>query len=246
MERKQLDSIFLSKGELYEVYLINELEKKVLKQISFDFLKDNRLKDDENKVERVFLQFKKEQNILKKLNDSKIKNVPVYVEGGKDFFLTLFIPGESLSKNIKYKTIGSLYRVILKIGEILRNIHEIGVVHCDIKPENIIIKNGVLSIIDFGSSLYLGEKGDLIQGSKGYSAPEIYNLNKIKNESTDVYSYCKLIKYLLEENNVKIPEGLHELIRKGSENSQEERYKTIKDFIKAWKKYKIKEIKNKK
>ena len=64
----------------------------------------------------------------------------------------------------------------LQIFQALEGIHNTGIIHCDIKPENILISNtqrNVIKIIDFGSGCFDGrQKYEYIQ-SRYYRAPEV-------------------------------------------------------------------------
>ncbi|HEX4431472.1 MAG TPA: serine/threonine-protein kinase [Frankiaceae bacterium] len=57
----------------------------------------------------------------------------------------------------------------------LRTVHERGLVHIDLKPENIMLRGGKPVVVDFGSARRRGAEqpaGSLI-GSAGYAAPEL-------------------------------------------------------------------------
>ncbi|XP_047320286.1 mitogen-activated protein kinase kinase kinase 20-like [Impatiens glandulifera] len=54
----------------------------------------------------------------------------------------------------------------------LDTIHELGFVHCDVKPENILIVNGVAKIADFGLTVKAGVY-DNRHGTLEYVAPEV-------------------------------------------------------------------------
>ena len=80
--------------------------------------------------------------------------------------------------------------------------HENNIVHCDIKPSNIIINNNHLKLIDFGSCCILennksydNSEYETFLGTEGYMAPEQYHY-KIYY-STDIYSLCVCITEIL-------------------------------------------------
>src|SRR5438552_3390099 len=55
----------------------------------------------------------------------------------------------------------------------LKAMHQMGYVHCDIKPNNILRNDqGVVKIIDFGQSCRIGTVKERIQGTPDYIAPE--------------------------------------------------------------------------
>ncbi|XAR54745.1 Mitogen-activated protein kinase kinase kinase [Bertholletia excelsa] len=69
-----------------------------------------------------------------------------------------------------------LYTKYILMG--LRHIHEQGYVHCDIKPDNILLVQNddsstkTLKIADFGFSLKVGKRVNKLRGTPPYQAPE--------------------------------------------------------------------------
>ena len=48
---------------------------------------------------------------------------------------------------------------MIKICKVLNKIHEQGIIHMDLKPENIMLdRSGNIYLIDFGAALFAGEK----------------------------------------------------------------------------------------
>lgn len=85
-------------------------------------------------------------------------------------------------------------------------LHHCGILHNDIKPDNIIINRlGYARIIDFGlSSSYDSIYSGVIGGSEGYSAPEILNGSGHAGAPSDIYSLGLIIRELSPKKYKKI------------------------------------------
>ncbi|CAD8047281.1 unnamed protein product [Paramecium sonneborni] len=133
-------------------------------------------------------------------HENIIKLHRVYETSDKLFLVTEYIHGYELISKAASKLIfqGSelksfIYKMLLAIKEI----HEHNIMHRDIKPQNIMLKNGKLSepcLIDFGLAVSTNKK-DLpfpSCGSPGYSAPEIIRFDETKksySRQCDVFSF---------------------------------------------------------
>lgn len=87
-------------------------------------------------------------------------------------------------------------------GQILghaHRLHQYGLVHLDIKPDNVMVNketndnNIVVTLVDFEFLLDEGSKIDGIRGSRGFWAPELDNIDQgvIINCKMDIYSVAK-------------------------------------------------------
>ena len=119
-------------------------------------------------------------------------------ECGVPYFTMELVEGESLQEtftnlfdpNQTPAEWGRLYHLIWQICDVLEFLHLRGVVHCDLKPDNLKITDRVFrpKILDFGLSEKMGSKrGKETKGTLPYIAPEMFKEEPL-DERTDLYS----------------------------------------------------------
>ena len=123
-----------------------------------------------------------------KLFDASLKQSPLY-------FVMEFVDGITLKEYISRKKCLTQYEVVdfsLQILSALSHIHSKGIVHCDIKPHNILLtRSGKLKITDFGISRMPGIIPDIPEdkavGTVYYVSPEQAE-GKVLDHRSDLYS----------------------------------------------------------
>ena len=129
-------------------------------------------------------------------------------------------------------------KIALEIAEEIKHLHDKGIVHYDIKPDNFLIQRiGTtdkikINAIDFGTSEILPEDGsvvtkDFVSGSKGtvgFMAPEVAYGKDLKiSKDADVYSFGVLLKRLdlrfalVEKDGAKKHLLIDEMMKKDGE-----------------------------
>ena len=184
MEKKQLDTILLNESDRFSTYLetYENGHKAILKVINPECL------EDISKYEKILRQFNQEKQILREM---KIEGIPQYMEGGKNYLKLSYIRGKTLKELVKERKLSTREKIYImsSIFFILKNVHDNNIIHCDIKPSNIICGiDKKIYLIDFGSATKRGEKSIYIQGSGGFSAPEIYKSRDKKDYGVDIFS----------------------------------------------------------
>jgi len=123
------------------------------------------------------------------------KGIP---ESGVPYFTMELVEGKSLQEiftdfsdpNQASAELKRLYHLIWKICDILEFLHLRGIVHCDLKPDNLKITERVFrpKILDFGLSEKIGaRRGKETKGTLPYMAPEMFKEEPL-DERTDLYS----------------------------------------------------------
>ena len=133
-------------------------------------------------------------NILKRI-DCVSKLIKYKFSSDENYLICEYVEGrnfKSLSEyDIKEKV--KYYKMLL---EAVKKIHNNKIIHCDLKPNNIIIdKNNNIKIIDFGTSIIEGKK------NLNYGTPVYCSLEQLKgqklNVQTDIYSLGVILYQLL-------------------------------------------------
>ncbi len=98
-----------------------------------------------------------------------------------------YVPGQTLDR-IPSPLFSDLLDAFLGAAEGVATMHESGVVHADLKPNNIMISPSSVKVIDFGLARVDGEPTDRLQGTPEYMAPETV-ARKIVDVRTDIYNF---------------------------------------------------------
>lgn len=116
--------------------------------------------------------------------------------------------GQSLEKS-KTLSLGDVLLVFRMVATGLNSMHQHGYIHCDIKPNNILISpSGSVRIIDLGQCCKIGTVKQRIQGTPDYIAPEQVH-RKHLDQRTDIFNLGATMYWALTGKNVPtlIPQG---------------------------------------
>lgn len=194
---------------------------KVVKKVKSHHFDYYILVDKENKKyfakqlfileEKYLMNIKNEIVKLKMLKNYGIfPNIVDYDADHNHYIIYDYIEGKTLNylKNLSVKT---YIDIIILISNHLEILHNHNIVHCDIKPNNIMIdQHGKLYIIDFENSKLIGEK--TIFGTKVYCSIEQLKKEKVSVQF-DIYSLGILMYELLTGEKAYHERNMIELIQ---------------------------------
>ncbi|MGE1063276.1 Stk1 family PASTA domain-containing Ser/Thr kinase [Megasphaera paucivorans] len=143
------------------------------------------------------VRFRQEAQAAAKLSHPNIVNIyDVGYDENVHYIVMEYIRGETLKEFIEkhgHLPINNAIQITFDIGEALEHAHSNGIIHCDIKPHNILVtESGHIKVADFGiaravNSTTANAKDGSILGSVHYFSPEQASGGKI-DERTDIYS----------------------------------------------------------
>ena len=218
----------IGKGAFGEVYLAEHIYLNINRAIKCI----TRCPDNSDESSR-------EADILKNLRHPSIPII--YDIEEKDDCVCIieeYVEGVTLNSINFYNSrfyVKKIARLMLQLCEVLEYLHGKGIVHGDIKPENIVCKNGRIYLLDYGNARIVGKKDLPLIGTKGFVAPEAYINNELER-SSDVYAIGVLM--LLLATGKKNVEALDEikskkfkrLVTKCLSHSEKERVKSVKEL----------------
>ncbi|UTT66438.1 serine/threonine protein kinase [Janibacter sp. CX7] len=123
----------------------------------------------------------REVDTLARVRSQRI--APVFdadLEADQPYIVTRYVPGPSLEQHVREEgplDAESLLRLARGLAEALRAIHEVGVIHRDLKPGNVLMLDGDPVVIDFGIAHVADTSRmtmtGLVMGTPGYLSPEL-------------------------------------------------------------------------
>ncbi|MBE5965035.1 MAG: serine/threonine protein kinase [Lachnospira sp.] len=197
-----------------------------------------------DKSHHLYSRFVAEAQILKSLN---YPNIPIIYDIEEDdqylYIIEEYIEGISLTsyitnhKNIPLITIYEYAKQICNTLLYMHQIKPIGILHLDLKPDNIIIADGIIKLIDYGNAVMVNSKISTCIGSCGFAAPEQYE-EGVLTVAADIYSIGAILLYMatstFDKNNIlKVSSiELQFIISKCMKTNPKERYENISSLLK--------------
>ncbi len=176
-------------GEIIEC-VDTHLQRPVIIKRLQKGIEDRRLLDEQKALAKLRSKHVVQLYDVVQLVDRRTSETAIVLE---------YIEGENLEVG-SFKSNRKFIHTLWQIACGLRDIHDAGVIHRDIKPNNIRLdKEGVIKIIDFGLARFSdAAKTRSIIGTPVFMAPELWSDKTISFEaSIDVYAFAATALALL-------------------------------------------------
>ena len=195
-----------------------------------------------------------EAHLLKSLDHPNIvRIVDIIEQGGYIYIVEDFVEGKSLSEEVKRGPTSSEFVVNWgsQLCDTLDYLHsrKPPIIYRDMKPANVQLQpdRKAVKLLDFGiAKTYkvqnVGDTHNL--GTRGYAAPEQFDVSKQSDQRTDIFSLGVTLRALLmgktpydaefyddiRKQNPEVTDGLVKVISKATDPSPEKRYQSAAEF----------------
>jgi tetratricopeptide (TPR) repeat protein/tRNA A-37 threonylcarbamoyl transferase component Bud32 len=181
----------LGKGGMGEVYRAEDTKLKrvvALKRLA-----------PELRADAVYRRhFQQEAERASRFSDAHVAALyDVLEEQGEIFLVMEYVEGENLRQRMRRRmSLEQFFEIATQCAEALAAAHQRGIVHCDIKPENIMLTTtGQVKILDFGVAKHLPrsdqsstvDRAGGMGGTPAYMSPEVL-LEQVPDGRADVFS----------------------------------------------------------
>lgn len=218
------------------------------------------VKGDPACYEKYLEVFLKEARIVNRYRDHPniISVSHMFRENNTAYYVMEYLEGQDLGQALRKEKNGRmdwqrLRPVFSQTVSALCEIHKSGIVHCDVSPDNIILREGgQVKLIDFGAARSsIGGKSTMVMLKRGYAPPEQYRGTERLGPWTDVYALAVTIYQCLtgqmipqsmdrltndpvkppSQLGIRLPENFHEeALMRGMELQMQRRYRDVITF----------------
>ncbi len=143
-------------------------------------------------------RFLEEAERASRFSDAQVAAVyDVLEEQGEIFLILEYVEGQNLRQRLRQPlSLEEFFQIAIQCTEALVSAHGNGIVHCDIKPENIMLTSaGKVKILDFGVAKHLPrsdqsstvDRAGTFAGTPAYMSPEVL-MERVPDGRADIFS----------------------------------------------------------
>lgn len=159
----------------------------------------------------------------------------VIQDAGRQWLVMEYVDGATLEEMLaRQGTLGldGAVATVRRIGEAVAAAHDRGVLHCDLKPANVLLTPaGQIKLTDFTLARVIGHTRGRAGGSGPYAAPE--QLAGEASPRTDIYGLGRLLQRLAGPIGDEAARPVAAAIERATAPDPADRFPTVRDFLAA-------------
>lgn len=204
-------------------------------------------------------KFEREAKIIAHLDDLTgiVKVYDFFYENDTVYMVLEYLDGINLKEYVKAQggklNVNEVTSKLNSVMSSLQNLHEHGILHRDISPDNImVLGDGSLKLLDFGGAKIQANTGlsNMVIAKKGYTPIEQYHTDGNQGVWTDVYAMAATIYFCItgqvpeesiqrvekdtlkkpSELGVSMPKKQEAVLLKGLAVKGQDRYRSMEEF----------------
>ncbi len=161
-------------------------------------------------------------------------------EDGRSLVLEEFVQGDPVSGMLMQTpfTAKETRSIAMDVCRALYTLHGLGIVHRDVKPENILLRDDHAVLLDFDASRETRDgagKDTVVLGTVGYAAPEQYGISQTDGRA-DIYALGVTMNVMLtgEHPTLRLAPGrLGRVISRCIQVQSGRRYRDVRHLMEA-------------
>ncbi len=240
----------LGEGGMGTVYLASRSDDSFDKRVAIKILHNKLATETEKerfRSERQILAYMEHANIARLLDGGACGD-------GSPYLVMEYVEGDSIDEYCQREQLSVKKRLnlIIQVGAAIQFAHRNQIIHCDIKPSNIIVnRDGVPKLVDFGISQLLNLQESNSDADRGpmtpiYASPEQLE-GKELDERSDVYGLGIVIQEILtgerpanditsesvflDNHPVKLDRDLWAILGRALKKDKIKRYQSMGEFV---------------
>jgi serine/threonine-protein kinase PknG len=192
----------------------------------------------------------KEREFLAAVKHPNIVGIYDFVSHGDQGFIVMeFVNGKTLMKLRKEKggplPVAEAISYVVELLPAFGHLDDMGLVYCDFKPENAMVEEDTVKLIDMGAVRSVDDTQSDVYGSKGYIAPEAHDA---PTPLSDLFSVARALAVLVADfdfqgkfeqrlpppEEIKVfaeNEPLYRFLLKATRHRPEERFQTASEMV---------------
>lgn len=236
----------LGQGGMGVVYLGERVDPDFQRRVAIKML------HQQGEQEPLQRQLRKERQILAALDHPHIARL---IDGGataegRPYLIMEYIEGRSLTTyaSVERLSITERLRLFLPVCSAVHYAHQRQIVHCDLKPGNILVTfSGHPKLVDFGVARLLNPLHGTLTGPLRALTPAYASPEQLRGEpagpASDVYSLCLVLHELLTGELPQGPAGIRvgaelgAIIQRGTTPEPRGRYRSAQELHDAIARY---------